>query len=226
MTIPPERGAEPARSGRVSGSGEAGGLPGLPVLPAGRYVLREFGPGDVPLVQEAAADPLIPLISSVPAGAGMEAATAFVERQRQLATLGVGYSFAVAEACRRSGARGHLDGRSRDGGREAAGGPAVGAAGLWLRDADRGRASVGYWVVARARRHGAAGSALGAISSWAIDTLRIPRLELYVEPWNVASVRTAEHAGYVREGLLRSYEVVGGERRDMYVYSLVAAPPT
>jgi RimJ/RimL family protein N-acetyltransferase len=49
----------------------------------------------------------------------------------------------------------------------------------------------------------------------------VPRLELHVEPWNTASIRTAEGAGYRREGLLRSWEAVGGERRDMLMFSLL-----
>jgi RimJ/RimL family protein N-acetyltransferase len=49
----------------------------------------------------------------------------------------------------------------------------------------------------------------------------IPRLELNVEPWNTASIRTAEGAGLRREGLLRSWETVGGERRDMLMFSFL-----
>lgn len=59
------------------------------------------------------------------------------------------------------------------------------------------------------------------ISTWGLDLPGVHRLELYVEPWNDASRRTAEHAGYEREGLLRSWQVVGDERRDMYMYSLL-----
>jgi len=46
-------------------------------------------------------------------------------------------------------------------------------------------------------------------------------LELYVEPWNVGSWRTAEHAGFQREGLMRSWQELGGLRRDMYMYALL-----
>jgi RimJ/RimL family protein N-acetyltransferase len=55
--------------------------------------------------------------------------------------------------------------------------------------------------------------------------LRIARLELYVEPWNTASIRTAESAGFQREGLLRSWQEVGGIRKDMYMYSRLATDP-
>ncbi len=53
----------------------------------------------------------------------------------------------------------------------------------------------------------------------------IPRLELYVEPWNLASIRTAEMSGFKREGLLRSWQEVGDERKDMYMYARLAADP-
>ena len=90
----------------------------------------------------------------------------------------------------------------------------------WLKD-DDGRASVGYWVV----RRGAAGYAARALARWAHQELQVPRLELYVEPWNTASIRTAENAGYQREGLLRSWQEVGGTRRDMYMYARLATDP-
>ncbi len=47
------------------------------------------------------------------------------------------------------------------------------------------------------------------------------RIELLIEPWNAASLRTAENAGYQREGLLRSYMEIGGRRRDMVLYAAV-----
>jgi hypothetical protein len=37
----------------------------------------------------------------------------------------------------------------------------------------------------------------------------------------VASVRTAERVGFRREGLLRGWQQVGDERRDMLMYSTV-----
>jgi RimJ/RimL family protein N-acetyltransferase len=42
-------------------------------------------------------------------------------------------------------------------------------------------------------------------------------MQLFIEPWNAASLRTAERAGYQREGLLRGYMEIGGSRRDMVV---------
>lgn len=189
-------------AGRHIATGTAGGAGAdrLPVLAAGPYRLRGFEHRDVPLVSEAATDPVIPLIATVLAGSTEDETGAFVERQRHRLRDGFGYSFVIAETTTDRG---------------------VGSIGLWLHDIDQGRATVGYWVVASARGHGAAGHALTALSVWAFGDLGIPRLQLHAEPWNVPSIRTAEGAGYVCEGLLRSWQVVGDERRDMYVYSLL-----
>jgi [ribosomal protein S5]-alanine N-acetyltransferase len=66
-----------------------------------------------------------------------------------------------------------------------------------------------------------AGRALGTLATWAFEAIDVVRLELYVEPWNVGSIRTAERVGFLREGLLRKAERVGTERRDVYVYGRV-----
>jgi RimJ/RimL family protein N-acetyltransferase len=100
-------------------------------------------------------------------------------------------------------------------------GAAAGQIGLWLRDLTEGRADTGYWVAPRFRGRGYVTAALIAISRWALSLDGIHRLQLQVEPWNEGSWRAAERAGFVREGLLRSWQRVGPERRDMYLYSLL-----
>ena len=97
----------------------------------------------------------------------------------------------------------------------------MGTIGLWLKERGEGRATLGYWLARSARGQGIAAEALRAVVHWAFGDLRIPRLQLYVEPWNTASQRTAERVGFQREGLLRSWQQVGDERRDMIMYSLL-----
>lgn len=63
--------------------------------------------------------------------------------------------------------------------------------------------------------------ALDVISRWGLSLDGIASLELYVEPWNEGSWKAAERVGCQREGLLRSWQAVGEERRDMYMYSLL-----
>lgn len=170
----------------------------VPRLAAGPYVLRAFVPGDLGLVREAAADPYIPLVTTVPCPFTREAGLAFIARQHARVRDGEGYPMVIVD---RVGDR------------------AVGSIGVWLRDVSAGRVSVGYWVVPSARGRGAASHALIAAAAWALTDLPIVRVELFVEPDNAASIRTAERAGFVREGLLRRWQVIGETWRDMVVFS-------
>lgn len=172
----------------------------VPTIRGATVTLRPFARRDAPAVQEASSDVLIPLITSVPAAASELEAFEYVERQHERARTGVGYSFAI-------------DDRSD---------VAVGQIGLWPKKEDPGRASVGYWIRPSARRRGLASGALQTLMSWAISLPELHRFELYVEPWNIASCRTAALAGFEREGLLRSWQVIGDQRRDMFVYSRIA----
>lgn len=96
---------------------------------------------------------------------------------------------------------------------------------MWLKDIGEGRASLGYWVAASARGRRAAAFAVLTMARWAHHDLGIPRLQLCVEPWNTPSIRAAERAGFRREGLLRSWQRVGDERKDMYMYARLLTDP-
>jgi ribosomal-protein-alanine N-acetyltransferase len=172
----------------------------LPDLRGERVRLRAFSSADIPMVLDAANDPLIPVLTTVPSTPDPALAAAFIDRQHARAATGTGYSFAIAD---------HGD-------------TAVGQIGLWLRNIDLGRVSIGYWIAPNARRRGFAADALRTVAVWGERLPDVHRLELYVEPWNEGSWRAAEHAGFQREGLLRSWERVGTERRDMFIYSRIA----
>ena len=60
-----------------------------------------------------------------------------------------------------------------------------------------------------------------ALTTFAWTIAQLHRLELYIEPSNPASIRTAERAGYEREGLLRSHQEIAGERCDMFLYAAI-----
>lgn len=172
----------------------------LPTLGLGSVRLRKFDVRDVHLVVSAANDPLIPLITTVPTSGIESDAVAYIERQHARLVDGTGFSFAIAKA------------ESDE---------AVGQIGLWLRDIEDGRATVGYWVGPDHRRHGYLTDALEALTTWGLGLDGVERLQLSVEPWNEGSWRAAERCGYMREGLLRSWQRVGSARKDMYMYSLV-----
>ncbi len=166
----------------------------------GPVVLREFSSADLPMVQELSADPYVPLIGTLPPNASTQEAQAYIDRQRGRLAEGIGFSFAIAEA-----------GTGRG----------VGGIGLWLAGLDQGRATAGYSVMPSARGRGVAAAALTALTSFAWTIQELHRIELYIEPWNAGSVKTAERAGFEREGLLRSHQEIGGRRRDMLLYAAI-----
>jgi len=170
----------------------------VPELEGDGVHLRAFRTSDLALVREASHDPFIPSISSIPRRYSDDEGRAFIERQHERAEGGHGFPFVIA----RAGEPGH----------------GVGAIGLWLREIDSGRASLGYWVVPGARGANLAAAALRRVVAFAFGELAIPRLHLFVEPWNVASIRTAEAAGFEREALLRGWERVEGTQRDAYCF--------
>ncbi len=98
----------------------------------------------------------------------------------------------------------------------------IGAVGLHNIDPVHRRCSAGYWVAAEARGRGAGQRALALLSEYAFAELGVQRIELWIEPGNAPSLRVAEEAGFTREGLLRSFMVVAGQRRDMLMYARVA----
>ena len=173
----------------------------VPRLASPPLVLRPYAVSDLALVRQAAADPFIPSISSVPRTYTDDAGRAFIARQHARGAEGDGYSFVIApEAEPKTG---------------------IGSIGLWLQEIESGRAAIGYWLLAGARGQGLAAHALRAVVSFAFGTLSIPRLHLFVEPWNVASARTAEAAGFQREATLRGWERIDGEQRDADCFALL-----
>jgi RimJ/RimL family protein N-acetyltransferase len=88
-----------------------------------------------------------------------------------------------------------------------------------------GRATAGYSIVPSARRQGYAGDALAALTDFGWTLPGLFRVALYIEPWNTGSIRTAECAGYLREGLLRSHQEIAGERRDMLLFAAIRPTP-
>lgn len=152
------------------------------------------------MARELATDPYVPTIGTLPQNASEADARAWVGRQHGRYENDEGFSFAVIAVPEKS---------------------AVGQCGLWLRDLADGRASAGYSIVPSARGHGYAAEALTALTEFAWTITGLHRVALYIEPWNIGSIRTAERAGYACEGTLRSYQEIADQRRDMLIYAAV-----
>ncbi|MCL3861788.1 GNAT family N-acetyltransferase [Actinotalea sp. K2] len=160
--------------------------------------LRSFEARDTGMVRDLSTDPYVPLTGTLVGHATQEQALEWIGRQHDRLANGAGYSFCIAAAD---------DDR------------ALGQVGLWLADHAHGRATVGYGVAPSERGRGVATRALTAVTSFAWSVPGLHRVELSIEPWNVASSRAAEKAGYQCEGLLRSHQVIGGARVDMLLWS-------
>lgn len=80
---------------------------------------------------------------------------------------------------------------------------------------------LGCWVGPWARGRGVAPRAIVLASRWALRQLGLTRLEILVHPANHASVRITERSGFVREGLLRNFQVGPDGPIDCLVYSLI-----
>lgn len=102
---------------------------------------------------------------------------------------------------------------------DAGDGELLGSVGLRLPQPGVGE--IGYWVAAPARGRGVAARAVRLLAAWAFDELGYVRIQIHTDPANTASQRVAESAGFTREGVLRSYGVVKGERIDIVMFSLL-----
>lgn len=171
---------------------------------AGSVLLRGVTERDTGMARELSCDPYVPHIGSLPSHATEDELQAWVQRQQQRCSDGSGFSFTIVDVSTEQ---------------------AVGHCGLWLKELSEGRATAGYSVVASARGRGLGADALTALTDFGFSLPALHRIALYIEPWNLSSVRTAERAGYHREGLLRSHQEIAGQRRDMLLYAAIREGP-
>ena len=162
----------------------------------GELTLRPWTLDDVPAIVAACNDPDIQYwIPTVPRPYTEDDARAFVRGE----VPGVGGDqFAITEN-----------------------GRVVGSIGLGIHERFR-NGHIGYWCAREARGRGLTTRALRLLSRYALEELRLERLELITDPDNRASQRVAEKVGYKREGVLRSHLLhPDGRRRDSMMFSLL-----
>ena len=165
--------------------------------------LRAFTQDDIPAVTAACQDEEIARWTAmIPSPYTEDDAREWIGLHEEVRGEGLGCPFAVVDA-----GTGEL----------------LGSAGFHQIEWDDRSLDIGYWIAPWARRRGAATRAVRLLSAWAIHDLEMERISLLTFPGNVASEGVAAAAGYTREGLLRAYLEVRGERRDTTVWSLIAA---
>jgi RimJ/RimL family protein N-acetyltransferase len=162
--------------------------------------LRLIADADLPAIVDAVQDPDIPRFTTVPQPYREDEARLWQRTAAAAMRSGSGLPTLIV---------GEEDGAL------------LGSVGVHNIDPESGRCSAGYWVAAPARGRGVASRGLRLICAYAFAELGVQRIELWIEPANASSLRVAEAVGFHREGLLRSFMHVGGERRDMLMYSLL-----
>ncbi len=164
------------------------------------WKVRKFELTDLELVEAASKDELIPLMTTIPKVYTKAEGEAYIKRQWDRFDSGIGYSFAIEDINTKC---------------------AIGNIYIGLKQEDKGRASVGYWVLKSFRKKGVIKTTLNLILGWLQNDLKIERIETYIEPWNVPSLKTAQSLGFEREGVVRKWMQVGDERKDMIMFSKI-----
>lgn len=99
---------------------------------------------------------------------------------------------------------------------------AVGGIGFILQpDIERVSAEIGYWLGEAYWGRGIATEALQALTTYAIARHGLTRLYARVAPWNAASCRVLEKAGYTIEATLRRSAIKDGVVSDQLQYALI-----
>lgn len=81
---------------------------------------------------------------------------------------------------------------------------------------------VGYSIDEQCAGRGIASEALALAVSFAFETAKLHRIEAYVSPNNVSSIRVLEKNGFMREGLLRKLLYINGKWEDHYLYAILS----
>jgi len=174
-------------------------IPIVPDLSDGVVRLRVPDRKDVDAIHAACQDPAIVRFTRVPFPYSRLHAQAFVRNAQHELRAGSGVHLVAADV-------------DTD--------DLVGVVGLVL-DHPRRSGEVGYWVVPEARGRQVARRGVRLMVAWALPEFGLQRVQLMADERNLASQRVAEHCGFRREGVLRSYEDRLGDRIDYVMFSVL-----
>jgi len=166
------------------------------ILDLGDIILRPWRSDDAPQLFAACQDPEIARWVSIPQPYLIEDARTFIEESESMWRDGSGAAFASVDAA---------DGRL------------LGAVSRFGPDGHQ--ATLGCWVAREARGRGVGTRSLRAVADWTLATTAVIRLEAYIVVGNETSERMTERAGFQREGVLRSWDLLRGDPVDCVAYS-------
>jgi RimJ/RimL family protein N-acetyltransferase len=170
-------------------------------LVAGEVRLRAVHRADADWLVAASGDDDVVRFTDVPASFTTDAASAWIERRVDGWRQGWRASFVVEHGSVKAG---YINLRVNWG---------------------SGSGELGYWLLAAHRGRGVMQSAVRLVCDWSFDVVGIARLQATVQPINVASLAVLDRAGFTREGILRSSDVLKGQRYDHWMLSLLVSDP-
>ncbi|MFD2681762.1 GNAT family N-acetyltransferase [Bacillus seohaeanensis] len=100
-------------------------------------------------------------------------------------------------------------------------GEVIGSCGFLNLVSKHYRSEVGIELSEEHWGKGIASEALEAVIKYGFEQMNLQRIEALIEPPNLPSQKLVERQGFIREGLLRSYEFTVGKFDDLYMYSLL-----
>lgn len=169
-----------------------------------RVLLRPFDPGDAAAVWEAVEESrerLAPWLPWVGTLRSLDDERAVIARMRARWTLREDLAVGIFDR---------------------ANGRFLGGSGLHRIDWDLRIFEIGYWIRATAEGQGYITETVQLLARLAFDRLEASRVEIYVDPRNVRSVRVPERLGFVLEGTLRRFKAdVHGRPADRQVFALI-----
>jgi RimJ/RimL family protein N-acetyltransferase len=177
------------------------------VLPAetlvdGPTALRAWRDSDVAGLVAACQDPEIPRWTRVPEPYGEADARTYLLARYDTINAGTSAPFAIVDASDRDRLHGSIS--------------------LMRIAWEHRRAEVGYWLAGEARGQGHATRAVRLICGWGFRALESERIDLFAATPNVASQRVAQRAGFICEGVLRSYLRAKDGQLDAVAFGLLA----
>ena len=165
--------------------------------------IRPFLPEDAQsifeAVRESRAD-VVPWLPDLGAALSISDISIYLGRQPDAWASGGAYNFAILDR--------HTDGF-------------LGGIGLTQINRRHRFANMYYWVRTGHTKRGIATRAVRLLARFGCDTLALQRIEIVVPVGHAASVRVAEKAGALREGILRNRVVLHNVVHDAVIFSLV-----
>lgn len=100
-------------------------------------------------------------------------------------------------------------------------GDVIGSCGFHNLVSQHFRTEIGFELSKERWGQGIASEAIEAIVRYGFENMKLQRIEALIEPTNSSSQKLVEKHGFIREGLLRNYELTGSKFDDLYMYSLL-----